>query len=172
MTPALRRRRERTDHQKSLMDPKSHNASSTDLESLQRDSSSSLIPLGRSFSGKKDSFGNLSGTLEQQNNLKNSSSNGSFSNGNGSPNGNVTIARPWMLPIYTKTNGTAASSTNLANGEPESAEPSEAKREHSVKDLTQKLASQSLLTSPVDENKSLLRSGELSGMGVNEGFFK
>lgn len=71
--------------------------------------------------------------------------------------------RPWMLPIYTKTNGTAASSTNIANGEVETAESIEAKREHSVKDLTQKLANQSLLTSPVDENKSLLRSGELSG---------
>lgn len=171
MTPAMRRRRERSDQQKSLLDQKLLNGSSSDLSEslLQKDSSTSnLIPLGRSFSGKKDSFGNLSmpSALEQQNNLKNS--NGTSNNNNcGSPNANITIARPWMLPIYTKTNGTAASSTNIANGgvgEIETAESTEAKREHSVKDLTQKLANQSLLTSPVDENKSLLRSGELSGV--------
>ncbi|ODM91371.1 FH1/FH2 domain-containing protein 3 [Orchesella cincta] len=161
ITPALRRRRERVpDHHKGLLDQKTMNGSTGELsESLQKDS---LIPLGRSLSGKKETSNSPS--LEQQNNLKNSSSNGSFNGNCGSPNGSITVARPWMLPIYTKTNGTATSSTSIANGEPESPESSEAKREHTVKDLTQKLANQSLLTSPVDENKSLLRSGELSGV--------
>lgn len=96
MTPGLRRRRELADHHKSLL-----NGSGTDLlsDTIQKDSSN-LIPLGRSLSGsgKKDSFGSIPAPpsiLEQQNNLKNSSSNGSFTNGTcGSPNGtNITVAR-------------------------------------------------------------------------------
>jgi len=167
LTPGLqRRRRDRADLQKNLILEQLVNGNGETPESPTDNPNSplSLIPLGRSQSSKKDIT-----TLEQQNNLKNNSS--SMNGSCNSPNAN-NAARPWMLPIYTK-NGTSGSSTNISNGiskgEKENGDCSESekamqlKKENTVKDLTQKLASQNLLASPAEENKSFIITGELSG---------
>jgi hypothetical protein len=146
LTPGLRRRRERAEHQKNLILEQLVNGvngkGDADLDSPNINPSSAEY--------------RLSNSLEQQNNLKNSVEN----------NGTTNAARPWMLPIYTKSNGLTSSSASISK-ECENGDVSESelalKRENTVKDLTQKLASQNLLSSPAEENKSFNITGELSG---------
>jgi hypothetical protein len=167
LTPGLRRRRERAEHQKSLVLEQLVNGSGEPESPTENPNS----PLSLIHQGSKKDIS----AIEQQNNLKNNSSsmNGTCNNNNNA-NGANNAARPWMLPIYTKTSGSTASGTNLANGgackgEKENGDCSESekamqlKRENTVKDLTQKLASQNLLASPAEENKSFIMTGELSG---------
>lgn len=159
LTPGLRRRRERAEHQKNLILDKLVNGNTVDPDSPTEVSESpEFASLQHSSENRKDL-----NSLEYQNNLK-----------NGVPlSVNTNAARPWMLPIYTKSNGMADSVTSISNGnskECESEDSSESeksamqlKRENTVKDLTQKLASQNLLSSPAEENKSFIITGELSG---------
>jgi hypothetical protein len=165
LTPGLRRRRERAEHQKNLILEQLVNgvngSGGVDPDSPTNNlESPDYISLRRSSGSRKDL-----NSLEFQNNMKNSGSGGGV-------NGNSTssAARPWMLPIYTKSNGNANSTTNISNVEDENGDSTESemsamlKRENTVKDLTQKLASQNLLASPAEENKSFINNGELSGM--------
>ncbi|XP_035702235.1 uncharacterized protein LOC110852042 isoform X2 [Folsomia candida] len=166
LTPGLRRRRERAEHQKNLileqlvngggvnggdfLDPSSDSPTTHSEESLD------FISLRRSSGSRKDL-----NSLEFQNNLRNSGG-----GGGGNANGTSSAARPWMLPIYTKSNGMANSGASIVNAgskEGENRDDLEVKRENTVKDLTQKLASQNLLASP-EENKSFIINGELSGV--------
>ncbi|CAG7837287.1 unnamed protein product [Allacma fusca] len=175
VTPALRKRRERAERQKTLQLEQKQvngkvngysecngNGHTTDdsmgspvtpSSPVKTPESITLIPLGRSNSSKKDILAVVT---------TNGNDNSANMNGHNNNNNNK---RPWKLPVYSVTNGTT-------NGEKENSVEKEAgeneknvlKRENTVKDLTQKLANQSLLTSPVEENKSFIRTGDLSGV--------
>lgn len=153
MTPGLRKRRERAERQRRAANGEQNgNPVITGPHHKQQDS-------GISLEGPIIGSGQHDTCMDYQNNAKNAKQNG----------------RPWMLPIYTNANGLASScpddNEDMGNdGEIENDEEMnerelmQLKRENTVKDLTQKLTSQNLISNAVDENRSVMRNEELSGM--------
>ncbi|KAJ4432236.1 hypothetical protein ANN_20852 [Periplaneta americana] len=190
VTPALRRRRERAERQRSFIREQQETAATlkatlgspddgvTDentrlcqrigngtLDNGETRSSNKLQQMNRT-SSRKD----LTPLMNAVNKMQDTAP------GSEAPEGNGILKKPWVLSMmYGKNSAEEEGEETLQGGENEqddSAATSERKkilqlkRENTVKDLTQKLANQNIIHSPVEEgnNKSINRIGDMTGL--------
>ncbi|XP_021938953.1 uncharacterized protein LOC110839246 isoform X2 [Zootermopsis nevadensis] len=190
VTPALRRRRERAERQRSFIREQQETAATLKAtlgspdEGVVDENQRLCKRLGNGTSDNGDSRSSnklqqlncipsrkdLTPLMNAVNKLQDATS------GPETPEGNGFLKKPWVLSMmYGKNSAEEEGEDALVTGENEqddSATTSERKkilqlkRENTVKDLTQKLSGQNIIHSPVEDvnNKSINRIGDMTGL--------
>ncbi|KAJ9592736.1 hypothetical protein L9F63_015616, partial [Diploptera punctata] len=187
VTPALRRRRERAERQRSFIREQQETAATLKATlgspdeggadenvrlcqrlgngSLDNGESRSSNKLQNRTSSRKD----MTPLLNAVNKMQDAKP------GQESPEGNGILKKPWVLSMmYGKNSAEEGGEEALLDGENDLDDAAtterkkilQLKRENTVKDLTQKLSNQNIIHSPVEEgnNKSINRIGDMTGL--------
>ncbi|GLG92499.1 Protein cappuccino [Gryllus bimaculatus] len=176
VTPALRRRRERAERQRSFIREQQETAAT--LKASLGNTEDSIEDENQKTS-QRISNGSIEGSNKYQNRVPSRKDMTPLLNAVNSAEsegkvGDGILKKPWVLSMMYGKNADGMENVEAEdmktlneNGTDESSERKmllQLKRENTVKDLTQKLSNQNILHSPVEEGNKINRIGDMTGL--------